>query len=122
MSDKFKREWHFYIEDMIFFCEKIAAYTDGMRAEDFIHSDAVYDATLRNIELIGEAATHIPEDIRNKLSMEIPWRQIIATRNILIHAYLGIDDEVIWDIIENEIPNLIDKLKKIRSVLNYNFE
>ena len=56
-----------------------------------------YDATVRNIELVGEAATHVPESIRQS-HPEIPWRMIIATRNQLIHGYLGIDDDVLWSI------------------------
>ena len=54
-----------------------------------------YDATVRNIELVGEAATHVPEAVRRN-HPEIPWRMIIATRNQLIHGHLGIDDDVLW--------------------------
>ncbi|NKC14557.1 MAG: DUF86 domain-containing protein [Gammaproteobacteria bacterium] len=72
-----------------------------------------YDAALRNLELIGEAATHIPDDIR-KAHPEVPWRLIIATRNRLIHAYLGIDDDTIWSIIQDDIPTLLSALEKLR--------
>jgi uncharacterized protein with HEPN domain len=71
-----------------------------------------YDATLRNLELIGEAATHIPIQIR-ELDTDIPWRQLIATRNRLIHGYLGIDNDILWSIIKDDIPSLIIELKKI---------
>lgn len=54
-----------------------------------------YDATLRNLELIGEAATHVPADIQ-RLASEIPWRQVVATRNRLAHAYLGIEPDTVW--------------------------
>jgi len=56
-----------------------------------------YNATLRNLELIGEAATRIPQSVRNA-AVQIPWRQIVATRNRLIHAYLGInnDNDTLW--------------------------
>lgn len=91
--------------------EKCLDYTEGLDQQTFVSSGVTYDATLRNLELIGEAATRIPEDIRAAHS-EIPWRMIIATRNRLIHAYLGIDDDTIWSIIRDDVPELIEKLEK----------
>ena len=70
------------------------------------------NATLRNLELIGEAATHVPEEVR-KAHPEIPWRLIIATRNRLVHAYLGIDDDTIWSIIQDDIPTLLKMLWQV---------
>ena len=71
-----------------------------------------YDATLRNLELIGEAATHIPSDIRNN-NQTVPWRQIIATRNQLIHGYLGIDNDTLWSIIRDDLPELLNALRRL---------
>ena len=73
----------------------------------------IYDATLRNLELIGEAATHIPEEIRNAHD-EIPWRMIIATRNRLIHGYLGIDNDTLWSIVQDDVPTILHLLKSIK--------
>ena len=84
----FEREWDFYLDDMILFSKKVLAYTEGLDQESFEADEKAYDATLRKLELIGEAATHIPEKIR-ETSPSIPWRQVIATRNRLIHGYLG---------------------------------
>lgn len=109
MSD---REWHFYISDMIASAEKILSYTAGMQQSDFEINDLTYDATIRNIEIIGEAATHIPEDIR-KQHPEIPWRMMIATRNQLIHGYLGIDNDILWNIVSADIPELLPKLQAL---------
>src|SRR5439155_7772107 len=83
-----EREWRFYIDDMIAFAEKVTAYSAGMDQERFIASGINYDATLRNLELIGEAATHVPEAVRAS-HPQVPWRLVIATRNRLIHGYLG---------------------------------
>ncbi|CAE6495697.1 hypothetical protein NMYAN_140036 [Nitrosomonas nitrosa] len=80
MSDASQREWCFYLDDMIDFAGKVLAYTDGLDQAGFVAGGLTYDATLRNLELIGEAATHIPDDIR-AAHPEIPWRMIIATRN-----------------------------------------
>lgn len=86
------RAWRFYLDDMIGFAENVLAYTHGHDQGSFVASRLNYDATLRNLELLGEAATHIAANVRQQ-SPQIPWRQIIATRNRLIHGYLGIDDE-----------------------------
>ncbi len=117
MSDvgKTEREWYFYIDDMIGFAGKVLVYTEGMNQQDFTASGITCDAVLRNLELIGEAATRIPEQVR-QAHPEIPWRMIIATRNRLIHAYLGIDDDIIWSIIRDDIPPLLTALKKITGV------
>lgn len=77
---KSKREWVFYLDDMVAFGEKIVEYLQGLDQQDFVGNSLVYDATLRNLELIGEAATHIPDDVRS-VNPQIPWRLIIATRN-----------------------------------------
>jgi uncharacterized protein with HEPN domain len=107
------RAWHFYLDDMAEFAEKVLAYTEGMNQQEFTESNLTYDATLRNIELIGEAATHIPDDVREKYP-SLPWRKIVATRNRLIHGYLGIDNDTLWSIICDDIPFLLEQLKSIR--------
>lgn len=84
----------------------------GFTLEDFEHSGLNYDATIRNLELIGEAATHIPSDIKEKHS-EIPWRLIVATRNRLIHGYLGIDNDTLWSIIKDDVPPLLIMLENL---------
>lgn len=112
MSDVPQREWRFYITDMIAFSENVMSYTDGFDLERFANSGITYDATLRNLELIGEAATHIPQEIREQYH-QIPWRMIIATRNKLIHGYLGIDNDTLWSIIQTNVPELLNSLKEI---------
>lgn len=116
MSDATKREWRFYLDDMIAFSGKVLVYTDGLDQAGFIGSGINYDATLRNMELIGEAATHIPDDIK-RVNSEIPWRLVIATRNRLIHGYLGIDDDTLWSIIHSDIPALLQQLGALKRSL-----
>lgn len=109
-----EREWRFYVDDMVSFVEKVIAYTEGLDQSEFVKSGQKYDASLRNLELIGEAATHIPETIRHS-NQEIPWRQLIATRNCLIHGYLGIDNDTLWSIIKDDIPILLPALQNLKS-------
>lgn len=108
------REWRFYVSDMIDFAEKVLTYTEGMDQSHFERSGLNYDATLRNLELIGEAATHIPEHVR-RFASQIDWRRIVATRNRLIHGYLGIDNDTLWSIIQTDIPSLLNNLHALKA-------
>lgn len=78
----------------------------------FVTDSRTYDATLRNLELIGEAATHIPTAIR-EAHPEVPWRTMVGVRNRIIHGYLGIDSDLIWDIIQKDIPVLLPSLRQM---------
>ena len=92
------REWCFRIENMIEFCEQVLEFTAGMDEEGFFSNSLVNAATLHKIALIGEAARHVPEEVRNDYA-DIPWVSMIGTRNRIIHDYLGIDDDRVWEIV-----------------------
>ena len=111
------RSWQLYLRDMIEFSNKVLSYTEGLDRDRFIAETLVYDATLRNLELIGEAATHIPGEVR-EAHPEIQWRRIIATRNRLAHGYLGMDDDVIWDIIRTDVPDLLPALRNLLDTID----
>ncbi len=104
------RKWRFRIENMIEFCEQIMEFTAGMEEADFFSNLPVNKATLHNIALIGEAARHVPEDIRIDYA-DIPWVSMIGTRNRIIHNYLGIDDDRVWEIVREDIPALLPQLR-----------
>ena len=106
------REWRFYIEDMIEFCERVLSYTESLDQRTFLADRRTYDATLRNLELIGEAATHVPSEVR-KAHADIPWHAIMGTRNRLAHGYLHISDNVVWSIIQDAIPELAPSLRAL---------
>ena len=111
-ADREGRSWHFYIQDMIDFSEKVLAYTEGMDQKAFVADGLTYDATMRNLQLIGEAARHIPGEVRQAHS-EIPWHAIIGTRNRLAHSYLTISDRIIWGIIQEAVPDLLPALRNL---------
>ncbi len=117
MSEAPGRAWRFYLDDMIGFAEKVLLYTDGLDQAAFVASGLTYDATVRNLELIGEAATHIPDEVR-LTAPSIPWRLVIATRNRLIHGYLGIDNDTLWSIVQDDIPPLLDALHTLKTSLD----
>jgi uncharacterized protein with HEPN domain len=101
---------------MIDFAEKILVYTHGLDKTGFVASGLNYDATLRNLELIGEAASQIPDEFR-AVHPEVPWRMIVANRNRLIHGYLGIDDDTLWSVIQDDVPELLPLLKALKDDL-----
>ena len=111
------REWRFYIQDMIDFSEKVLSYTEGLDQDAFIADERTCDATLRNLELIGEAATHIPSEVRAAYP-GIPWHAIVGTRNRLAYSYLSISNDVIWTIIQDAIPKLLPELRNLLNTMN----
>lgn len=119
MSEPLEREWRFYVTDMIGFAEKVVAYTEGLDQKKFVASGLNYDATVRNLELIGEAATRIPASVR-EYAPHIQWREIIALRNRLIHGYLGIDNDTWWSVIQEDVPPLLDALLALKKSANEN--
>ena len=106
------RNWRLYVRDMIECGERVLSYTAGLDQDTFLADRRTYDATMRNIELIGEAATHVPDATR-EAHPEIEWRSIIGARHRVAHTYLGIDDDVIWDIVQTDIPDLLPKLRRL---------
>lgn len=104
------RNYQLYIEDMKKSCEKILRYTADFDFEKFRKDELVYDAVLRNLEIIGEAAKNIPNDIRNSFP-NVEWRKVSALRDVISHAYFGLDDVILWEIIQTKIPELHKSLK-----------
>ena len=105
-----RREWRCHIQDTIGFCEKVVKYTGGLGRDDFIANEMAHDAALRNLELVGEAATHVPASIR-EAHPEILWRDVIGMRNRLAHAYLGVDEDTVWTAARDDAPALLPALR-----------
>jgi len=106
------RDLRLYLEDIRTGCEKVLRYSSGLSFEQFRQDDLRYDAILRNIEIIGEAAKRIPAQIRDKYP-EIEWRKISGLRDITAHEYFSISDEIVWDVIQNKIPGLILQIENV---------
>ena len=92
------RDWRLYWEDLVIGCEKILRYTEGMDSEGFRQDQKTYDAVLRNLEIIGEAAKNLPGAVKSQLP-EVEWRKIAGLRDVIAHGYSGNDDEILWDIV-----------------------
>jgi uncharacterized protein with HEPN domain len=77
-----------------------------------VGDEPTVDADIRNLQIIGEAVKNIPDDVR-ELNSEMEWRKIAGLRDILAHAYFQIEDEIIWDIVQNKVPSLLGVVSQI---------
>ena len=100
-----KRDYLLFFHDILESIERIEEYTKEYDFKSFTQDRKTVDAVLRNLEIIGEAAKHIPEDIRMQ-HPEIPWKRVIGLRNVVIHHYFGVDLSIVWVIIKKQLPEL----------------
>ena len=106
------RSWPDSVQDMVVFCNRVLAHTTGLDQETVISDQIVYDATVRNLTLIGEAAAQVPDSVRNA-HPEIPWQKIVGARNHMMHRYFVIDEELFWDMVTVDVPALIPQLHSL---------
>lgn len=111
MSD---RSAELLVEDILASALKIQRYTIGMTLDQFTTDDKTADAVARNFEIIGEAASRLPEEFRATHS-EIDWTRIRGFRNRIVHDYFGIDYSIVWNIVQNFLPELIVRLTKFEN-------
>jgi uncharacterized protein with HEPN domain len=104
------RNWRIYLDDILHACEKVGRFTIGMSQADFQQDERTFDAVVRNLEVIGEAAKHVPEQVRQRMP-GIEWRKVAGLRDVLSHAYFGIDADILWDIISNKLKSLEDAIR-----------
>lgn len=107
------REYGLFIEDIEAACRKIVRYVEGYSYEEFFRDEKTFDAVVRNLEVIGEAVKHLPEDFRREHA-GIEWREIAGMRDILTHAYFALDLEVVWNVVQAEIPALLSAILRIQ--------
>ena len=106
------RSLQLYLEDILVSGAKVLRYTQGMTCEEFVADEKTYDAVVRNLQIIGEAVKNIPAEVRDKYP-EVELRKIAGLRDILAHAYFSLEDETLWDIVENKVSLLIEQVERI---------
>ncbi len=104
-----KRDWKLLFEDILDAINKIEKYTESIDIKDFFESTLITDAVVRNLEIIGEASKNVPTEIQNKHA-DIPWRKLSGIRNRIVHEYFGVDLNIIWYIIKNELIPLKEQI------------
>jgi uncharacterized protein with HEPN domain len=104
------------IQDILNCIDHIQLYTAHFSFDDFAKNFMAVEASLYNIQIIGEAVSHLPEDVKEKES-HVPWVLIKGMRNRLIHEYFGTDLPLVWDTIKNDLPSFKTELERIKSEL-----
>ena len=107
-----KRHWRLLVEDILECIERIEQYVAGLQVDAFKASQITVDATVRNLEVIGEASRNIPEDVK-EAHPELEWEKIVGLRNRVIHEYFGVDLDIIWRIVNDELPALKAKMREL---------
>lgn len=106
------KKWKIRIRHILEAIDRIFSYTRGMDFEGFRRDAKTVDAVVRNFQVIGEAAHLVPKQIREK-HPEIPWGVMHGLRNVLVHDYVQIRVNVLWDTIQNDLPPLVPSLAKV---------
>lgn len=107
-----KRNAKLYLEDILQSILKIEKYTQPLTFNHFSKDDKTIDAVVRNLAVIGEAAKNIPAEFKSK-NPDISWKEIAGMRNKIIHEYFGIDEEILWKTIKEDLLPLKLKIKKL---------
>ncbi len=106
------RDYRLYLDDILESINNIQAYTKGLDYNRFQRDNKTRDAVVRNLEIIGEAASRLPETVSAKAA-DIDWRKIKGMRNILTHEYFGISLPIIWDIVQNKLKPLENSCRNL---------
>ncbi len=106
------RSLRLYFDDILISCDKILRYTQGLDYDSFIADELRFDGVIRNLQIIGEAIKQVPPEIKDKYP-QVKWRKIAGLRDILVHTYFSLENETIWDIIQNKIIPLKSEVEII---------
>lgn len=107
-----KREPKLYLEDIKSSIEKIEKYVSGLDYEKFSNDLKTIDAVVRNLEIIGEAVNNLPEEIKSQ-NPEIPWNEAVGMRNKVAHEYFGVDEEILWKTVTEDLPKFKEQISKL---------
>jgi len=110
------RDWTFFLEDILEASNKVLRYTNDMTLEAFQNNDLVFDAVVRNLEIIGEATKHLPAEILEMMP-EVEWSKAAAFRDVIAHGYFGLNVHIIWDVARNKVPDISTSVEKLLTQL-----
>ena len=104
------RNWRLRVEDMLDALCTARGFVAEMTQREFRGDRRTVDAVVRNLEVAGEAARHVPDDVRNRFP-QVPWQDLADLRNILVHEYFGVDLGILWQAVQFELRPLIEALE-----------
>ena len=106
------RDYRLYLDDIQASTAKILQYTRGVNFDSFVNDAKTFDAVVLNLQIIGEAAKNIPDSVKAKYP-QVDWRRIAGLRDIIAHGYFGLNEGLLWDIVQNRVPQLAEQTKVI---------
>lgn len=106
------RDWRLFIEDILESIVRIQRYTEDLTLEAFTTDEMRIDAVVRNITIIGEASVGVPAEIQKRYP-QIPWGDMKATRNVVVHKYFGVSLSILWQTVKEDLPLLAEMLKGV---------
>ena len=107
-----ERDPRLYLADILESSSAIIEFVMGMSFEEFGNDRKTYSAVIRELEVIGEAVGKLPDEIKQKRP-EIEWQDIKDFRKLLIHEYFGVDSEIVWKVIHDDLPGLMNAVREI---------
>ena len=107
-----KKDETVFLEDILAAIRRIEKYLNGVSHQHFLQNDLLQDGVVRRLEIIGEASRNFSDDFHQRYS-HVPWRQIVSLRNRMIHAYFNVNLQIVWEIVQNDLPILKQQVEDI---------
>jgi uncharacterized protein with HEPN domain len=101
-----------YLDELIGAADNAMQFGVGLARVDYQPGSMAFEAIVRQIEIIGEAAAHLPDHIRRQ-APHIPWENLIGMRNRLIHGYFAVDPDIVWSVVQDKLPGLLPEFRKL---------
>lgn len=113
------RDWTLLLEDILDACRLVEQFTAGISEKAFGRDALVFHATVRNLEIIGEATKQLPDDVKARMP-EVDWKGAARFRDVIAHRYFALDPEVVWDIVMTKIPGLRQTTARLLAEMDQN--
>jgi uncharacterized protein with HEPN domain len=109
------RDHRLLLGDIVESASKVLRWTAGLTQQQLVADEMRYDAVMRNLQIIGEAVKQLPIEVRER-HPTVQWRSIAGFRDVVTHAYFGIDDDIVWDVVRHKTPELLQQVSVILEI------